>query len=128
VSPAATYADAVPTAVVPSQRLDLKQVLQRGLGYGVVLALVVLLPAFTASDLETRRHYLGLMAGLGSFGGPWLAAGVTFWARYHGDVQTVRDWRRNGGPALSALAPLLVRLSAALLVVAVAGWTIYLTT
>ena len=82
------------TPPVIEPRLQRKPVLLRGLRYGVFLAVVLLLPVALTSDLGAQQSWLGLITGLGIFGGgPWLVAGLFFWARCRGDVRRIRDWR-----------------------------------
>ncbi|MBD0840219.1 DUF6336 family protein [Streptomyces sp. TRM68416] len=113
---------------VITPRLRLRDVLLRGLLFGLVGSLLLFAGQLLIGDHGDRLDFLAVLGGLSLvFGGGFLLAGLFFWALSRKDIRRFRDWRTLTGQhsALFITGPAFVRVGVLALVVGLAGFGLY---
>jgi hypothetical protein len=109
-------------------RLRLRDVLLRGVLFGLAAVAVLAVAALRVGDHGDRLEFLTVAGGLCLIGGVvLLLIGLFFWAVCRDDIRRWRDWRtltgQHDGPAV--MAPVFVRLGTLALITAPAAFGMY---
>ncbi|WP_215910845.1 DUF6336 family protein [Streptomyces coffeae] len=93
--------------------LRLRDVMLRGVLYGLAAIPLVGIGSLGVSDHHARMTFLAVIAGFAMIGGGvFTVTGLGFWAACGGDIRRCRDWRTIKGQteSVTVAAPVLLRL------------------
>ncbi|AZQ32401.1 hypothetical protein EJ357_02165 [Streptomyces cyaneochromogenes] len=109
-------------------RLRMRDVLARGVLFGLGAVVLVAVVALFVPRHSARLEFLAVTGGLSGAGAlVFLLTGFAFWGACAGDVRRFRDWRTiTGQPeALTVFAPFSLRVGALAAVLAPAAIGLY---
>ncbi|MEU8828426.1 DUF6336 family protein [Streptomyces sp. NPDC048636] len=109
-------------------RLRFRDVVLRGVLYGLAAIPLVAIGSLGVSDHHERMTFLAVTGGFAMVGGGvFTVAGLGLWAACGGDIRRCRDWRTITGQAGSATvaAPVLVRVGVLALVLFPGAFGLY---
>ncbi|MDQ0753894.1 hypothetical protein QF034_008125 [Streptomyces africanus] len=109
-------------------RLRPADVARRGVTFGLLGVVPLVVAALSITGHSDRRDFLAVVSGVvGLFGAILLVIGAGFWWASAGDVRRVRDWRTLTGQAASVtvVGPLFLRSGLFLLVLGAAAFGLY---
>ncbi|MCX5358117.1 DUF6336 family protein [Streptomyces sp. NBC_00124] len=109
-------------------RLRPTDVARRGVIFGLLGVVPLVVATLNISDHSDRREFLAVVSGLvGVFGAGSLVVGAGFWWASAGDIRRLRDWRTITGQAASVtlVGPVFLRSGLFLLVLGAAAYGLY---
>lgn len=113
---------------ISQPRLRLRDVLGRGVLYGLAAIAVLVIAMWCVSDHHDREEFLAVVGGMALvFGGVFFLFGAFFWWMCFGDIRRWRDWRSVTGryEGITIMAPAMVRCGVTALVLAPAAMGLY---
>ncbi|MDT7847336.1 DUF6336 family protein [Streptomyces justiciae] len=108
-------------------RLRPADVARRGVIFGLLGVVPLVVAALSVSGHSARQEFLAVVSAVGFFGVMLLVVGAGFWWASAGDIRRVRDWRTITGQAASVtiVGPVFLRCGLILLVVGAAAFGLY---
>ncbi|MFD6907460.1 DUF6336 family protein [Streptomyces sp. NPDC060077] len=108
-------------------RLRPAGVARRGVIFGLLGVVPLMVAALSIRDHSDRQDFLAVFSAVGLFGAIFLVTGAGFWWAGAKDVRRVRDWRTLKTQAASAtvVGPLFLRSGLFLLVLGTAAFGLY---
>ncbi|WP_121746170.1 DUF6336 family protein [Streptomyces sp. E2N166] len=108
-------------------RLRPADVARRGVVFGLLGVVPLVVATLSVSGHSDRRDFLAVVGALVLFGAIFLVIGAGFWWASAGDIRRVRDWRTLTGQAASAtiVGPVFLRSGLFLVVLVAAALGLY---
>lgn len=109
-------------------RLRPAGVARRGVSFGLLGAVPLVVAALSITGHSDRRDFLAVVSAVGGvLGASLLVVGAGFWWASAGDIRRLRDWRTITGQAASVtiVGPLFLRSGLFLLVLGAAALGLY---
>jgi len=108
-------------------RLRPAEVARRGVFFGLLGVVPLVVAALSVTDHSDRQEFLAVVSAVGFFGVMLVVVGACFWWASAGDIRRLRDWRTITGQAESVtiVGPAFLRSGLFLLVFGAAAFGLY---
>ncbi|MFF9335923.1 DUF6336 family protein [Streptomyces albogriseolus] len=108
-------------------RLRPADVARRGVVFGLLGVVPLVVATSSISGHSERRDFLAVFSALGFFGAFFLVIGAGFWWLCAGDIRRLRDWSTltTQSASVTVVGPVFVRCGLCLLVLGAAAFGLY---
>ncbi|MEV5188059.1 DUF6336 family protein [Streptomyces werraensis] len=108
-------------------RLRPAEVAQRGVVFGLLGVVPLVLVTASISDHSDREEFLAVFSALAIFGALFLVTGAGFWWLSKEDIRRLRDWSTitTQADSVTIIGPIFLRSGLCLLVLGAAAFGLY---
>ncbi|WP_225627091.1 DUF6336 family protein [Streptomyces werraensis] len=108
-------------------RLRQAEVAQRGVVFGLLGVVPLVLVTLSISDHSDREEFLAVFSALAIFGALFLVIGAGFWWLSKEDIRRLRDWSTitTQADSVTVIGPIFLRSGLCLLVLGAAAFGLY---